>query len=183
MKRRLMKTVLATLVVGFVSVGTASAAPIVVGQWTWTEEDFGLGPEAVFTVTNFSNVPAEPAQDLPPIVPVPSGWQPGDFTNIFVTLTPSGSCPVALDCSVTILDIDEGLSAFNLESVDSSAVASATLTLQFLGQTLTSTINAAGDGGLLVYEFTPTQVPEPASLALVSLGSAAWFAKRRRRRP
>ncbi len=182
MNRRLMKTVLTTLMVGFVSMGTASAAPIVVGTWTWTdlgELDFiPLGSE--FAVTNSSQAPLQ-HPSLDPLAPG-QGWQPGDFTNIVVTLTPVGACPVLVDCSVTIADIGAGSVDVNLDFVDTLAVASATLSLDFLGQTLTSTISAVGGGGLLIYDFTPAQVPEPAGLALVSLGSAAWLATRRQRR-
>lgn len=180
MNRRLMKMVLATLMVGFVSIGTASAAPIVVGTWTWTDlgelDGIPLGSE--FAVTNSSQAPLQ-HPSLDPLAPG-QGWQAGAFTNIVVTLTPVGACPVPTDCSVTIQDLGAGISGFNLEFVDTLAVASATLSLDFLGQTLTSTIWAVGDGGLLIYDFTLAQAPEPASLVLVTLGGAAWLVRRRR---
>lgn len=178
MIRRMVESLLAALAAAVASVATASAAPIVVGQWTWTGEDFGAGPEAVFTVTNSSAVPlAFPS--LESLAPG-QGWQSGTFTNIVITLTPVDACPVLNDCSVTIADIAPGASDFNLEMVELATVVSATLSLDFLGQMLTSTISRVGDGGLLIHDFTPAPapVPEPMSVALFVLGSAAWLTRR-----
>ncbi len=178
MTRRKCRTLIAAILVGLVSSAGASAEPIVVGQWTWTHDEvFG----SLFTVTNSSDAPAEVSPGVPPIA-APPGWRSGDFTSLLVTLTvpPSTACPVLVDCSVTIADVGVGLSDFNLEFVDTLAVASATLSLEFLGRTLASTITTLGDGGLLTYDFTPAEVPEPVTLALVALGGVAWLARRRR---